>query len=62
MNLWSSFHFVSTEFTRIPLYTDVLVTMQALFGASDQVSRDEFRDFVRTSETTPWLPISGNSA
>ncbi|WP_455285841.1 bifunctional diguanylate cyclase/phosphodiesterase [Cupriavidus necator] len=33
--------------TRIRLYTDVLVTMQALFGASDHVSRGEFRDFVR---------------
>ncbi len=32
--------------TRIRLYTDVLVTMQALFGASDHVSRGEFRDFV----------------
>ncbi|MDF3885500.1 bifunctional diguanylate cyclase/phosphodiesterase [Cupriavidus basilensis] len=32
--------------TRIRLYTDVLVTMQALFGASDHVSRAEFRDFV----------------
>jgi len=32
--------------TRIRLYTDVLVTMQALFGASDHVSRSEFRDFV----------------
>ncbi|KAF7961925.1 hypothetical protein AWV80_27905 [Cupriavidus sp. UYMU48A] len=33
--------------TRIRLYTDVQVTMQELFGASDQVSRDEFRDFVK---------------
>lgn len=32
--------------TRIRLYTDVLVTMQALFGASENVSRIEFRDFV----------------
>ncbi|MGT2509575.1 bifunctional diguanylate cyclase/phosphodiesterase [Cupriavidus basilensis] len=32
--------------TRIRLYTDVLVTMQALFGASGHISRDEFRDFV----------------
>jgi diguanylate cyclase (GGDEF)-like protein/PAS domain S-box-containing protein len=32
--------------TRIRLYTDVLVTMQALFGASDHVTRGEFRDFV----------------
>lgn len=32
--------------TRIRLYSDVLVTMQALFSAGDNVSRSEFRDFV----------------
>ncbi|MET3233693.1 UNVERIFIED_ORG: diguanylate cyclase (GGDEF)-like protein [Burkholderia sp. 1263] len=32
--------------TRIRLYSDVLVTMQALFSAGDDVSRSEFRDFV----------------
>jgi diguanylate cyclase (GGDEF)-like protein len=32
--------------TRVRLYSDVLVTMQALFGAHEEVSRGEFRDFV----------------
>ncbi|SDH39310.1 PAS domain S-box-containing protein/diguanylate cyclase (GGDEF) domain-containing protein [Paraburkholderia phenazinium] len=32
--------------TRVRLYSDVLVTMQALFSAGDNVSRSEFRDFV----------------
>lgn len=32
--------------TRVRLYSDVLVTMQALFSAGDDVSRSEFRDFV----------------
>lgn len=32
--------------TRVRLYSDVLVTMQALFSASDDISRTEFRDFV----------------
>jgi diguanylate cyclase (GGDEF)-like protein len=32
--------------TRVRLYSDVLVTMQALFSVGDQVSRGEFRDFV----------------
>ncbi|WP_240702393.1 bifunctional diguanylate cyclase/phosphodiesterase [Trinickia terrae] len=31
---------------RVRLYSDVLVTMQALFGAKDEVARGEFRDFV----------------
>ncbi|HLX01060.1 MAG TPA: CHASE domain-containing protein, partial [Trinickia sp.] len=31
---------------RVRLYSDVLVTMQALFGAKDEVARVEFRDFV----------------
>jgi diguanylate cyclase (GGDEF)-like protein len=31
---------------RVRLYTDVLVTMQALFSAGDDISRSEFRDFV----------------
>ncbi|SMF69269.1 periplasmic sensor diguanylate cyclase/phosphodiesterase [Trinickia caryophylli] len=31
---------------RVRLYSDVLVTMRALFGADEQVSRSEFRDFV----------------
>ncbi|MFM0515163.1 bifunctional diguanylate cyclase/phosphodiesterase [Paraburkholderia sp. RL17-373-BIF-A] len=31
---------------RVRLYSDVLVTMQALFSAGDEVSRSEFRDFV----------------
>ncbi|WP_416051565.1 EAL domain-containing protein [Cupriavidus basilensis] len=56
--------------TRIRLYTDVLVTMQALFGASDDVSREEFRDFVnglnleqrypgfQTLNYAPYVPAS----
>ncbi|BDB29272.1 EAL domain-containing protein (plasmid) [Cupriavidus sp. P-10] len=56
--------------TRIRLYTDVLVTMQALFGASDHVSRSEFRDFVsglnlpqrypgfQTLNYAPYVPAS----
>ncbi|WP_242538924.1 bifunctional diguanylate cyclase/phosphodiesterase [Trinickia acidisoli] len=31
---------------RVRLYTDVLVTMRALFGEDDSVTRGEFRDFV----------------
>ncbi|MGG1947872.1 EAL domain-containing protein [Trinickia sp. NRRL B-1857] len=31
---------------RVRLYTDVLVTMRALFGEDSSVTRDEFRDFV----------------
>ncbi|KJK26027.1 diguanylate phosphodiesterase [Burkholderiaceae bacterium 16] len=56
--------------TRIRLYTDVLVTMQALFGASDDISREEFRDFVnglnleqrypgfQTLNYAPYVPAS----
>ncbi|MDK2655862.1 bifunctional diguanylate cyclase/phosphodiesterase [Cupriavidus consociatus] len=56
--------------TRIRLYTDVLVTMQALFGASDHVTRSEFRDFVsglnlaqrypgfQTLNYAPYVPAS----
>lgn len=32
--------------TRVRLYSDVLVTMRALFSANDGVTRGEFRDFV----------------
>ncbi|MGN5478656.1 hypothetical protein ACTMU2_21485 [Cupriavidus basilensis] len=44
--------------TRIRLYTDVLVTMQALFGASDHVSRGEFRDFVSGLNLPQRYPVS----
>jgi diguanylate cyclase (GGDEF)-like protein len=32
---------------RVRLYSDVLVTMRALFSTDDEVTRDEFRDFVQ---------------
>lgn len=56
--------------TRIRLYTDVLITMQALFGSSEDVSRSEFRDFVsglnlpqrypgfQTLNYAPYVPAS----